>query len=367
MCGTSGRCPHCSEVVHIPAAEEEHPGDEDQQHEPMGPSGWLSGSVSGMVSLIFHLLVFLLLAFFGWETGRGGIGDEVIIGELPLKTLNKSDEPKLEDSEVKSKEKQPLDEVLETVSPADSASDPSFDTFSVDPMSPAGETGSFSIGAVTIGGPGGGGGWDGMLGQLRQHGLDVVLVFDSTGSMGGEIREVKRQISSIGNTLMTLVPKARISVCTYRDEGDEYVVKGLPLTNDLQEVHDFLRPIQASGGGDHPESVQMGLRWAVTNNQFRPKARKVILLFGDAPPHPQDRRECLDIASDFGSQYQGVVSTVTCRNRVKLAEFVEIAEVGGGESFLTTDYKQIITQLMVLVFGSKYRSKVIEAFRLMGD
>jgi hypothetical protein len=111
----------------------------------------------------------------------------------------------------------------------------------------------------------------------------------------------------------------------------------------------------------------MGLRWAVTNNQFRPKARKVILLFGDAPPHPQDRRECLDIASDFGSQHQGVVSTVTCRNRMKLPDFVEIAEVGGGESFLTTDYKQIITQLMILVFGSKYRSKVIEAFSLTGE
>ena len=45
----------------------------------------------------------------------------------------------------------------------------------------------------------------------------------------------------------------------------------------------------------------------------------------------------------------------------------DVAEVGSGEAFLTTDYKQIITQLMVLVFGSKYRSKVIEAFRLMGE
>lgn len=368
MCGASGRCPHCNEVVHIPAAEEEHPSDEDQHVGPMGQGNWLlSSSVSSMVSFVFHLLIFLLLAFFGWEAGRGGIGDEVMIGELPLKTLSESDEPKLEDAKVKSEEQQPLDEMLEPVSSPDSASDSSFETFTVEVMSPTGNTGSFSADEAIIGGSGGGGGWDGMIGQLRQHGLDIALVFDSTGSMGGEIREVKRQISSIGNTLTTLVPKARISVCTYRDEGDEYVVKGLPLTNDLQEVHDFLRPIQAGGGGDHPESVQMGLRWAVTNNQFRPKARKVILLFGDAPPHPQNRRECLDIASDFGSQYQGVVSTVTCRNRMKLPDFVEIAEVGGGESFLTTDYKQIITQLMILVFGSKYRSKVIEAFSLMGE
>ena len=48
--------------------------------------------------------------------------------------------------------------------------------------------------------------------------------------MGGEIDQVKRQIERIGQTLMTLIPKTRISVCTYRDKGDEYVVKGLPLT-----------------------------------------------------------------------------------------------------------------------------------------
>ena len=69
-----------------------------------------------------------------------------------------------------------------------------------------------------------GGSWDGMLQSLRRHGLDIVVAFDSTGSMQGEINQVKRQIGRIGSTLLTLVPKTRISICTYRDQGDEYVV-----------------------------------------------------------------------------------------------------------------------------------------------
>ena len=44
----------------------------------------------------------------------------------------------------------------------------------------------------------------------------------------------------------------------------------------------------------------------------------------------------------------------TCRNRARLKEFIEIAQVGGGEAFLTTDEQQIVTQLMILVFGSQY-------------
>ena len=48
-----------------------------------------------------------------------------------------------------------------------------------------------------------------------------------------------------------------------------------------------------------------------------------------------------------------------------MREFVDIAYAGGGEAFLTTDERQIMTQLLVLVFGSQYRAKVIEAFDLL--
>jgi hypothetical protein len=92
----------------------------------------------------------------------------------------------------------------------------------------------------------------------------------------------------------------------------------------------------------------------------------MLLLFGDAPPHPQDHGTCLSIASDFQREHNGIVSTVTCHSGSPLREFVEIAEMGGGESFLTSDDRQIMEQLIVLVFGSKFRSKVLEAFEIMG-
>jgi hypothetical protein len=70
-------------------------------------------------------------------------------------------------------------------------------------------------------------------------------------------------------------------------------------------------------------------------------------------------------ARDFHDQQQGIVSTVTCRQVRPLIEFMEIAEAGGGEAFLTVNERQIMTQLMVLVFGSRYRDKVVEALQLM--
>ena len=203
-----------------------------------------------------------------------------------------------------------------------------------------------------------------LLTRLNKVGLDIVITFDSTGSMQGEIDQVKDQIERIGAVLFALVPKTRISICTYRDQGDAYVVKGLPLTDNLGEIVLFLRDIQASGGGDDPEAVDDGLQWSIEKNSFRPRARKVVLLFGDAPPRPSRVLSCQKMVSDFRNA-GGIVSTVTCRKPDRMAEFVSIAQIGRGEAFLTQDEQQIMSQLIVLVFGSQHRAKVLEAFDLL--
>jgi Mg-chelatase subunit ChlD len=205
-----------------------------------------------------------------------------------------------------------------------------------------------------------------LISRLKRDGLDIVIVFDSTGSMQGEIDEVKNKIQRIGNALLKMIPKTRISICAYRDKDDEYVVKGTPLTDNLGRIILDLESITASGGGDKPEAVDAGLRWAIQKNEFRRTARKVILLFGDAPPHQSRKIECQKLAAEFRNRQRGVVSTVTCRSDQKLEDFELIARVGGGESFLTRNEREIMQQLIVLVFGSQHRAKVLEAFDLIG-
>ena len=99
----------------------------------------------------------------------------------------------------------------------------------------------------------------------------------------------------MGSVLFRLVPKTRISVCTYRDIGARYVVKGVPLTDQLGDIVKFLEKVTAAGGGDDPEAVQAGLDWSIKQNKFQPRSRKIILLFGDAPPHISDKRHMFEI------------------------------------------------------------------------
>jgi DNA-directed RNA polymerase subunit RPC12/RpoP len=370
--GGKGRCPHCKSEITLPKAAD--PKKSDVGRMPKG--NWLENSISFLGSLVIHMTAMLLIALVQHWTFQGGSGEgttnEVLIGVLPSQELTDQQEEAITTTEVKSDSQSKPSEMLEEVEIQPAATNASAaGDLAATPSPSSGAGGSFDLGPVNIGGSMAGGGgdgtWGGMIQQLRRNGLDIVICFDSTGSMAGEIDQVKRQIERIGRTLVKLVPKARISIVTYRDQGDAYVAKGMPLTGNIQDVKSYLDRIEADAGGDLPEAVDEGLRWSVTQNQFRSAARKVILIFGDAPPHAENMKKCLELASGFKGQQKGMISTVTCRATTPLPEFYEIARAGGGEAFLTRHEREVMTQLMVLVFGSRHREKVLEAFKLLEE
>jgi len=251
--GGSGVCPHCKGQIALPK-----PAGQPAEAQPSRgrPLAWLDGSISGLASLVIHMTIFLVIALWQIEGGSGGVGEgeDVLIGLLPTQELSETQEQQLSAGEVQREQSSDIESMIEVEAPATAATAASSDgELSLSTPSPSGgEAGGFDLGNVQIGGGsmGGGGSFEGMIGTLRRTGLDIVICFDSTGSMSGEINQVKKQIQRIGQTLTTLVPKARISICTYRDEGDEFVAKGLPLTGSIQDVSDYLDRISAGGGGD---------------------------------------------------------------------------------------------------------------------
>lgn len=366
--GTKGNCPHCRGEILLPKSADQAP----QERSRLDPRTWIDTSVSALTSMILHMALLLTLVYMQSEgSNTAGPGEEVSIGQLPIEELADSPSQELSAEKVTTQSPSATEQTLEAEPPVATALDPSALDSEVTiaaPTSGGSDPAGFDLGTVGVGtggGMAGGGSWDGMLTTLRRNGLDVVIAFDSTGSMSGEIDSVKENVRKIGTTLLTLVPKARISLCTYRDKGDAYLVRGIPLTSDIQKLEYFLKEVSAGGGGDHPEAVQEGLKWAMENNKFRSTARKVVLIFGDAPPHAEEQPNCIKLAKNFREQQKGIVSTVTCRAKSPMPEFYAIADAGGGEAFLTTDQKQIISRLVVLVFGSQHRDKVLEAFKLL--
>ena len=119
--------------------------------------------------------------------------------------------------------------------------------------------------------------------------LDVVFALDTTGSMGGELQEVQERVRQLAASLAESRPgeRLRFGIVAYRDRGDEYVTKTLPLTPDVATANAFLGRLEAGGGGDGPESVVAALAASLREMPWdlSDTVDRQIFLIGDAPPH----------------------------------------------------------------------------------
>ncbi len=216
--------------------------------------------------------------------------------------------------------------------------------------------------------------WDANLARLREQGLDVVFVFDSTGSMGGIILEVKSRIRQLMKVVNYLVPNARLGLVTYRDrkkydlDDYEYTVKFIPLQEGnrggLDKLQRFLREIEASGGGDIPEAVLDGVQAAIEKAGWTPGAKKIVIVLGDAPPRPEDDglSKMYDVCKKWKAS-GGVISCIDTNGGSKLMqEFRQMAADGGGEATFLNDERAIVKQIVVFIFGSKWETEIDKVY-----
>ena len=123
---------------------------------------------------------------------------------------------------------------------------------------------------------------------IPEGGLDFALVIDTTGSMKESLAEVQRELVPMLLADAAHQEPLRVGVVLYRDYYDDYLVRPLPLQSDLQIVQRFVNAARAAGGGDIPEAVYEGIYTAVHRFEWEAPNR-VVILIGDAPPHPRPR------------------------------------------------------------------------------
>ncbi len=167
--------------------------------------------------------------------------------------------------------------------------------------------------------------------------IQVVFALDCTGSMGGLIQAAKDKIWSIATGISQTQGKVDVSFgfVFYRDRGDQFVTKQIPLTKDMDLVYRELMDMQARGGGDTPESVNQALYEAINDFKWDKGSQvyRVVFLVGDAPPH-------MDYANDVKypeTCHQAVkkdiiINAIQCGDmRETKPIWKDIAQRGGGE------------------------------------
>lgn len=123
-------------------------------------------------------------------------------------------------------------------------------------------------------------------GEGETRPVDVVFVFDTTSSMGGEIDGAIRSSVAFAEQLRANNRDFRLGLVAFGDEVRSIDKADLTLTADVAEFTGWVRGRAAEGGGDDPEASLDALEQA-TALQFREDAQKVLLLITDAPPHEE--------------------------------------------------------------------------------
>jgi Mg-chelatase subunit ChlD len=190
--------------------------------------------------------------------------------------------------------------------------------------------------------------------------IDVVFAVDTTGSMGGLLDGAKRTVWSIATHIRKTDPNAnlRIGLVAYRDIGDDYVTRPYMLTTDLDSVFTELSTYQASGGGDTPENVDAALDDTLHKMQWRPGAKKLVFLVGDAPPATRGDVPSYDKLAREAATRNITINTIRCGTDHNTAQaFQQIASISNGE------FSSIVQDGGVQQIATPYDDKLAELSR----
>ena len=131
---------------------------------------------------------------------------------------------------------------------------------------------------------------------------DVVLLTDTTGSMGGYISNIKAIFTGLEKDFND--PSCRWIVADYKDyeDGGVYQTPGVKFitpvfTNDWVAIKAAVNALSAGGGGDGPEGAFLALeeiasKWETTLGGYAnvAAAKRVVIWGGDAPSWNADAK-----------------------------------------------------------------------------
>ncbi|HUR96962.1 MAG TPA: hypothetical protein VMZ26_02725, partial [Pyrinomonadaceae bacterium] len=107
----------------------------------------------------------------------------------------------------------------------------------------------------------------------------------------------------------------RVGLVAYRDNGDEYVTKLLPITEDLDKVYTTLMDYRADGGGDTPENVRKALAEGVRNSGWsaaKNNLAQIVFLVGDAPPQSYQQEPDVLVTTAEAVRKNMIINTIQC-------------------------------------------------------
>lgn len=197
---------------------------------------------------------------------------------------------------------------------------------------------------------------------------EIVFCLDATGSMSGLIGTAKEKIWNIVSELAqdNDIDTLKMGMVFYRDRGEMFVTKQIAMTTDLDEAYTELLKIDASGGGDSPESLNQALHESITQMQWSTdkSTYRTVFVVGDCPPHMDYRDDVKYTESCKLAAKKGItINTIKLGNSCSEAiiHFKAMASCTNGEFLMLDQNAQDI------VIATPYDDEINQLSRNIDD
>lgn len=192
--------------------------------------------------------------------------------------------------------------------------------------------------------------------EMTTDPIDVVISFDTTGSMSSVLAQVRQKIKQMVERLMGELPDIRIGIIVHGDYCDAhstYVTRHLDLTQDTPGITNFVESTPATGGGDAPECYELVLHEA-RELAWRPEAKRVLVMIGDQVPHePDDNPGHLDWRAEVAELVARGISIYAVQalnNRSAMAFYRMMSDRSGGLHLSLGQFSEIVPLLMAICY-----------------
>jgi hypothetical protein len=150
-----------------------------------------------------------------------------------------------------------------------------------------------------------------ILEEERGKQVDLVLCLDTTGSMRDDIDALRRLLIPLLEDMTAGFNGFRIGMVLYKDYYEAYLTRVISFTEDFEKLSATLNDIKPGGGRDIPEAVYEALYDGAVKFPWDAES-KLLILIGDAPPHPRQRgkvsKEMVDKAvADRGLKLHAII------------------------------------------------------------
>jgi len=136
-----------------------------------------------------------------------------------------------------------------------------------------------------------------ILANVETDTVDIVICLDVTASMRPFFGEIRQYLVPTIRDMAARLESVRVGMVFYKDYFDEFLNRVVPFTQDFNTLQRSINNVRVSGGGDIPEAVHEALYAGATQLAWEGETR-IMILIGDAPPHPRPRgritREMVD-------------------------------------------------------------------------